>query len=724
MKFNSTYTHTAESPAAHPQSLVAQQSPRDSEALFRAIAENAGDLILVMQSDGAILYASPAWETLMGYRVEELRGSAFFDVLLHPDDCPLARQEIESAIQSGNTASSRSRLLHKDGSIRWIESHVGIVPNPRGQPEQFVVTSRIIDDHLATVQVLEEREEQLRLMLDSTAEAIYGIDTDGNCTFCNRAFLRLMRYETVDEILGQNVHMLIHHHHADGTSYPKADCRIYQGLRNRQETHVDDEVMWRADGSCFPAEYWSYPVRKNGEVDGCVVTFVDITERRAAEEALRDAHDESELFINSVPSILIGLDSDRRITRWNLTAANTFGLAKEDVHGRPLSHCGIRWVDRAIETEIDSWQNIEVSRRYDNLSFERGDEPRLVSITVTRVSFSAEEAIGLLITGVDVTDRRNLESQLRQAQKLEAIGQLAAGIAHEINTPIQFVSDNTAFIKESWSAAEMLISAGAKMRAESGKEAASGAAGVDFDKLWEEADIPYLYEEVPRAIDQALEGLRRVAGIVRAMKEFSHPGSEEKLRIDINRALETTITVARNEWKFVAEMKTGFDAGLPLVPCLAGEFNQAMLNIIVNAAHAVADSVRETPAVKGVIDISTRRDGDQVEIRIQDTGSGIPENIRARVFEPFFTTREVGKGTGQGLTQAHTVIVKKLGGKLWFEKLHHGATESLRKAKDRWIYSDRRVRGCILGAVSIFQTCLSIGKGVHGHLLTRPEQPR
>jgi signal transduction histidine kinase len=179
------------------------------------------------------------------------------------------------------------------------------------------------------------------------------------------------------------------------------------------------------------------------------------------------------------------------------------------------------------------------------------------------------------------------------------------------------------------------------------------------------ADLEFIASEIPRAIEQARDGMQRVAKIVYAMKEFSHPDSAEQVAIDVNRAIETTLTVARNEWKYVAEMETDFDASLPSVACYAGELNQVILNLIVNAAHAMKGKIKD--GEKGRITIRTRARGDSVEIAVTDTGSGIPEAIRARVFDPFFTTKEVGEGTGQGLALAHSVVVKKHGGKIWFE---------------------------------------------------------
>jgi len=161
--------------------------------------------------------------------------------------------------------------------------------------------------------------------------------------------------------------------------------------------------------------------------------------------------------------------------------------------------------------------------------------------------------------------------------------------------------------------------------------------------------------------------VERVAKIVRAMKEFSHPGPKEKTLTNINRAIENTITVARNEWKYVSEMILDLDPDLPLVPCHPNEFNQVILNLVINAAHAIADVVGKGATNKGKITVSTRRKGDKVEISVKDTGTGIAPEIRSKIFDPFFTTKEVGKGTGQGLAIARSIVVDKHGGTINFE---------------------------------------------------------
>jgi PAS domain S-box-containing protein len=284
-------------------------------------------------------------------------------------------------------------------------------------------------------------------------------------------------------------------------------------------------------------------------------------------------------------------------------------------------------------------------------------EERQVEVTTRPIEFGGRAAC--LTLAVDVTERRLLEEQLKQAQKLESVGQLAAGVAHEINTPVQYIGDNTNFLAGAFRDLGAVLSL---YRAAGGDT----ARRLDADQAAAEADLDYLLDEAPRAITQTLDGVRHVAQIVKAMKEFAHPGTEEKVPVDINHAVETVITVARNEWKYAAEMVTDLDPDLPPVPGLPGELNQVLLNLLVNAAHAVLAAGRG-PADKGRITITTRPAVGGIEVRIVDTGCGIPESIRNRVYDPFFTTKPVGQGTGQGLAITHAVVVQRHGGILSFE---------------------------------------------------------
>ena len=247
------------------------------------------------------------------------------------------------------------------------------------------------------------------------------------------------------------------------------------------------------------------------------------------------------------------------------------------------------------------------------------------------------------------------------------MGQLAAGIAHEINTPIQYVGDNVRFLKDSFQDLKSLLTTYEDILSDVKGNPLYREIFQKVEIAVEQSDTGFFFEEIPKAIEQTLEGVTHVARLVNAMKEFSHPGTKEKNPLDLNHAISNAVTVARNEWKYVADLDTDFDPSLPLIPCLPGEFNQVILNLIVNAAHAIAYVIKKGEVEKGKIVVQTRHCSEWAEIRVQDTGSGIPENVRARVFDPFFTTKEIGKGTGQGLAIARSVVVDKHGGSIHFE---------------------------------------------------------
>jgi signal transduction histidine kinase len=288
-----------------------------------------------------------------------------------------------------------------------------------------------------------------------------------------------------------------------------------------------------------------------------------------------------------------------------------------------------------------------------------------VEIQLLAHETGSEKTTWLSILARDLTET----IQLRQAHKMEGIGRLASGIAHEINTPIQFTQHNLHFIKTSFAAISQAMAGYERLLLTAKSGATPPELVSEIGAQIAAADLDYLKKEIESAITDAMQGTERVAKIVKAMKEFSHPGGggEKPEAADLNQAIASTITIAQNEWKYVADVAAEFDPSMPPVPIIVGEFNQVVLNLLVNAAHAVSDAIKGAGAGKGKITVSTLFLNGWAQVSIRDTGSGIPENVRNRIFEPFFTTKEIGKGTGQGLALARSVIVEKHKGDIRFE---------------------------------------------------------
>lgn len=422
---------------------------------------------------------------------------------------------------------------------------------------------------------------------------------------------------------------------------------------------------WHREQRQFPIELSVIPVETKGR---CLFSaFVrDITERKQAEMLLKEAKDRAECaaqeragILAAVDVFFIYVDCSGRVTEWTSCAEQTFGIVGSQALGKLLQELAIPW----DWNEVVSLMQGPGGRTRIRLRQGQGGE-RFIGMTVTHVSQA--QGTGHIFMGKDITDQLKLDGEIAQSQKLESIGQLAAGVAHEINTPIQFVGDNIVFLNDSFNGLLRAVKQYQGLIEAVKTNTCSPALIESCEAINGQIDLEYLVSEIPAAILQSGEGVSRVSTIVRAMKEFAHPGTNEKTEVNLNNAIMSTITVASTEWKYVAEMQTRLDPSLPPVACLLGEFNQVVLNIIVNAAHAIADVVKDT-STKGTITISTGCIGDKVEIRIGDTGSGIPESIRTKIFDPFFTTKEVGKGTGQGLAIARSVVVDKHGGSITFE---------------------------------------------------------
>ncbi|HEY3913918.1 MAG TPA: ATP-binding protein [Verrucomicrobiae bacterium] len=393
--------------------------------------------------------------------------------------------------------------------------------------------------------------------------------------------------------------------------------------------------------------------------------------RKFAEEEHAKIGNELALILDSTSEGIYGVSLAGSVTFINQSAARMFGCNREEVVGKdahalfhhtrpdgtpyPVSECPLT---RMLKSGKSFHTDLEYFWKTDRSHF-------AVSYSAVPVLENARVR-GVVVSFNDISEKRQMEIELRHAQKLEAVGGLAAGIAHEINTPIQFIGDNTRFLQNSFVESMQMIAKYEEICEHAGRGALPPAMLRELEAVRLRIEWDFLRTEVPKAFDQMLDGVNRVATIVRAMKEFSHVDrSSEKAPADLNKAIESTLIVARNEVKYVADVETGL-GDLPPVTCHLGDLNQVFLNLFVNAAHAIADVVKGT-GEKGRITVRTWLEGDGVVVSVADTGTGIPERVRGKVFDPFFTTKEVGKGTGQGLALARAIVVEKHGGTLSFE---------------------------------------------------------
>ncbi|MDV6030909.1 MAG: response regulator [Phycisphaera sp. RhM] len=381
-------------------------------------------------------------------------------------------------------------------------------------------------------------------------------------------------------------------------------------------------------------------------------------------EEIERAYQETEALLAAISSILIETDSTGVVRRWNASAETLFGIPASVAVGSAVCDLEIEWADADCAARfLGAHRESELSRGEFRLLRDGG----AIVLSLSIYPVVAEGAhCGCLYLGTDITTQSQLEQQLHQAQRLEAVGQLAAGVAHEINTPMQYVGDNLDFLQSKMLKLQPLFDQLESLFSHEDvatRDELLQGIGQGFRDVKGSAFL----EDTSEAIGDSQEGVQHVSRIVRAMKEFAHPGQEDKTLVDINRAIESTIAVSTNEWKYAADIENKLAADTPPVPAFAGELNQVFLNLLVNAAHAIADTNGNGATGKGTITVSTRHCNQFVEVQISDTGTGIPEAIRHRIFDPFFTTKEIGKGTGQGLAIAHSVIVQKHGGRLHCE---------------------------------------------------------
>ncbi len=577
---------------------------------------------------------------------EEAAGRNISELIVHTAPGGLLRSRLR---ECGEVRGFEYPFRTIKGNDKWMLRDAYLVQDPETGEE---VIQAVVQDITARKHA-EAALRTAKLFLEGVRDAVLLVDPDTGITLdANARMLEVLGYRR-EEFVGYRLTDLC----VDATGHTPAD--LEERLADPSPQRLEWRLRSRNQGTLWVEIALSRVEAEEGQ-RYVLASIRDIESRKAFERELLRIRE----ALDDCGAAVVMVDTRVRGTYINAAFGLMFGFTRD---AAPEVHLPKVFADsEQAESVLES---ILMGGSYEGeaLLVNKDGQPFPAALRGAPILDDMFDLCGIIFVITDITNMKQMEAQLIQSQNLRSIGQLAAGVAHEINTPMQYVGDNTRFLNEGFESLLAALQASQALLQAMGRDEDIAALTARAKAAMNKADVDYLAEEIPAAITQSLEGIGHVSEIVRAMRQFTHPGTGEKKQIDINQAIENTITVARNEWKYVADVKTEFAHDLPLVPCLPGDLNQVMLNLIVNAAHAIGDVVGDGSKGKGLITISTKREGAHAVIRVTDTGTGIPEEIRGQVFAPFFTTKDVGKGTGQGLAISHSVVVEKHGGALTFE---------------------------------------------------------
>jgi len=639
---------------------------KDKEERYRSLIEDlpVGIFRSTATHPGRFLQANLALAKMLGIdSVEELLQHSLSDMYADPEE---RSSLLESIKEVGFVKGREIRFKTVRGNIIWGSMTAASHRNAGGAVDWM---EGIIEDVTAKKEAHDSLSANFRLLetlIDTFNSPVFYKDVRGVYLGCNTAFADMIIGLPRKKIIGNTVFDM-----PDGIprelaeKYDEKDRELF----DQPGVQVYESRVRCADGVTRHFHFSKATFTdEDGNIAGIVGVMLDITNRVENEMEIRRVNEEFDLLLKSIANIIIGVSVKDRITHWNPLAEKVFGLSANEMLGKQLGECVIEWDWKRIYEAISTCITEDRIVILDDVSYIQQDgNDGILELTINPLKRGGDVLEGFIILGRDLTERRILENKLQQGRKLEAIGQLAAGVAHEINSPMQYVGDNLDFISKSYAGYRELLDKHEELMLVSEDNQKARQLVTSIRKLEKNIDLQFLEEEMPRAITQSLEGVERISTIVKSMKAFAHPGTDRKMLADINQSIENTITVSRNEWKYVADMQRDFDASLPPVPCFEAELNQVILNMIVNAADAIKEAIDKKIIDKGILRVSTKMTAGSAEIRVADNGAGMPTEIRQKVFDPFFTTKEVGEGSGQGLSIAYAIIVKKHGGTLRFE---------------------------------------------------------
>jgi PAS domain S-box-containing protein len=637
--------------------------------LLRQMYEKESLSFQSLDAKGCFLSVNQTWLDTIGYSREEVIGQKFSD-FLHPDWRVNFDRNFPRLNAIGEVLGAEFQMQKKDGSFILVSLNGKIVQDSHGKFKktfcvfQDITHKKYLEDALAI------SEKKWRNIIVSMPQIGGSMDCRGRIVFINKHFSKLVGWEE-HEVIGQDwFDMFI----PPDVREERRQRYLHSMKQNdvSEYSTIEMEILTRTGevkNVCFSNVMSKDP---SGNITEMTSLGVDLTELRQAAETLLQSQKLTERIINTIPERVFWKDVSLVYMGCNTTFARDAGfddpkdiIGKDDYELMPE------------QAELYRKDDFEVLRTGQPKLFieepqttKQGDTIYLLT-SKAPLRNSKGEISGVVGTYIDITKRKQMEAenerlqgQLGQAQKLEAIGQLAAGIAHEINTPSQYLVSNTSFLSDSFREIDDFLSQyDLLFQSEVERLGLGEKVSREFAALKEQFDWEYLKEEIPKSIIQSQDGLAKIRSIVQAMKEFSHPGGKDKQSTNVNRLLETILTISSSEWKYVAEIKKELEIELPQVSCLSDELGQVFLNILVNAAHGIAEKIGDNPEdTKGSIIITSRSLKDKIEITFTDSGAGIPADIRHKVFDPFFTTKEVGRGTGQGLAIAYDIVVNKHGG--------------------------------------------------------------
>jgi len=619
-----------------------EKAKEESDRIIRAFL----DSLIVVDLRMKVLRINPATCSLLGQTEAALLGRDIAELFHDPEGYVHDIFSFYRQVVLGHTPPERDELRNIELSYRDAQGgrlpmsfNLSVLKNDTGEITGVVAGAKDISKMRLVIDELARQKEYIETLFDIIPEGLLALSEQGQIVKQNRASGDLLGNWTRQlELPGEDLARVLV---SEVISRHGADRSIFTfTIKGRGEERV----------------YCKCNAVTIAGLQGMslLVSLADITLERLRQEEKKLLATIIEQMDESV--IITGTDMVIRYA--NPAVSRNSGFSNDELLGKTPAVFKSGLVGDQVYEEM--FKALERGTVWSGRLRNRRKNGAIVEedVKISPVRNEKGEMSHYVAIKRDMTELTNLQRQLLQAQKLEAIGHLSAGIAHEINTPIQYVQNNISFFGQAFGDLETLF-----------RELARAGESDNRERILEclaTVNLDYLREEIPEAIKEANEGIERVVRIVSAMKTFSHPGSPGKVLTDINQALDSTATVCRNEYKYIAEMSLDLEENLPPVPCYPDQLNQAILNLIINAAHAIEETGARFPDNPGRIIITSRLIGNVVEIRVQDTGTGIPAEIQSFIFDPFFTTKEVGKGTGQGLTIVHDVVVRKHGGTLDF----------------------------------------------------------